>query len=115
MLLSVTGDSSSQVASMLKEKAAFIQKHNQRLFGKDFRGHLTESLKAKKQSTEAIEEVNKCTNRNRPFREFPSFYQGRPNGGGGGEEGRGKNSGRTTTVNTFCSKRKESLHSDTQI
>ena len=27
----------------------------------------------------------------------------------------GKNSGPTTTVNTFCSKRKESSHSNTQI
>ena len=44
VLLGVTGTSSSQVASVLKEKAAFLQKHNQALFGKDFRDHLTESL-----------------------------------------------------------------------
>ena len=44
VLLGVTGTSSSQVASMLKEKAAFLQKHDQALFGKDFRDHLTESL-----------------------------------------------------------------------
>ena len=80
-LLGVTGTSSSQVASILKEKAAFLQKHDQALFGKDFRDHLTESLKAKKQSIEAITEVSKSTNRKRPFREGPSFYQGRPNGG----------------------------------
>ena len=66
---------------MLKEKAAFLQKHDQALFGKDFRDHLTESLKAKKQSIDAIAEVSKSTNRKRPFREGPSFYQGRPNGG----------------------------------
>ena len=47
VLLGVTGTSSSQVASMLKEKAAFLQKHDQALFGKDFRDHLTESLKVK--------------------------------------------------------------------
>ena len=109
VLLGVTGTSSSQVTSMFKEKAAFLQKHDQALFGKDFRDHLTESLKAKKQSIEAIAEVSKSTNRKRPFREGASFYQGRPNGGGS------KNSGRTATVNTFCSKRKEPLHSNSQI
>ena len=41
----------------------------------------TESLKAKKQSIEAIAEVSKYTNKKRSFREGPSFYQGRPNGG----------------------------------
>ena len=81
MLLGVKGTSSSQVASMFKEKAAFLQKHDQALFGKDFRDHLTEILKAKKQSIKAITEVSKSTNRKRPFREGPSFYQGRPNGG----------------------------------
>ena len=81
VLLGVTGTSSSQVASMLKEKAAFPQKHDQALFGKYFRDHLTESLKAKKQSIEAITEVSKSTNRKRPFREGPLFYQGRLNGG----------------------------------
>ena len=79
--MGVTGTSSLEVASMLKEKAAFLQKHDQALFGKDFRDHLTESLKAKKQSIDAIAEVSKSTNRKRPFREGPSFYQGRPNGG----------------------------------
>ena len=74
VLLGVTGTSSSQVASMLKEKAAFLQKHDQALFGKDFRDNLMGSLKAKKQSIEAITEVSKSTNRKRPFREGPSFY-----------------------------------------
>ena len=81
VLLGVTGTSSSQVASMLREKLAFLEKDDQALFGKDFRDHLTERLKAKKQSIEAITEVSKSTNRNRPFREGSSFYQGRPNGG----------------------------------
>ena len=79
VLLGITGTSSSQVASMLKEKVAFLQKHDQALFGKDFRDHLT-SLQAKRQSIEAVAEVSKSTNRKRPFREGPSFYQGRPNG-----------------------------------
>ena len=79
-LLGTTGTSSSQVASMLKEKVAFLQKHDQTLFGKDFRDHLIESLQAKRQSIEAVAEVSKFTNRKRPFREGPSFYQGSPNG-----------------------------------
>ena len=81
VLLVVTGTSSSQVASMLKEKAAFLEKHNHALFEQNIRGHLTKSLKAKKQSIKAIAEVIKSTNRKRPFREGPSFYQGRSNGG----------------------------------
>ena len=76
-LLGATGTSSSQVASMLKEKVAFLQKHDQALFGKDFRDHLT-SLQAKRQYIEAVAEVSKSTNRKRPFREGPSFYQGSP-------------------------------------
>ena len=75
VLLGVTGTSSSQVASMLKEKAAFLQKHDQALFGKDFRDHLNKSLKAKKQSIKAVTEVSKSTKRRRSFREGPSFYQ----------------------------------------
>ena len=67
VLLGVTGTSSSPSASMLKEKAAFLQKHDQALFGKDFRDHITKSLKAKKPSTEAIAEVSKSTSRKRPF------------------------------------------------
>ena len=42
VLLGVTGTSSSQVASMLREKVAFLEKDDQALFGKDFRDHLTE-------------------------------------------------------------------------
>ena len=65
--MGVTGTSSSHMASTLKEKAAFLQKHDQALFRKDFRDHLTESLKVKKQSTEAIAEVSKSTSRKRSF------------------------------------------------
>ena len=72
-----------QVASMLKEKAAFLQKHDQVLFGKYFRDHLTESLKAKKQSIEALAEVNKSINK----REGTSFYQGSQRVGGWGGDG----------------------------
>ena len=65
---------------MLKEKVAFLQKHDQALFGKDFRDHLTKIFKAKKQSIKATAEVSKSFNRKRLFRDGPSFYQGRPNG-----------------------------------
>ena len=66
VLLGVTGTSSSQEASM--------QKHDQALFRKDFRNHLTESLKAEKKSID----VQKLGN---PPTESTSFYQGRPNRG----------------------------------
>ena len=79
-LLGATVTPSSQVASMLKEKVAFLQKHDQVLFGKYFRDHLNESLQAKRQYIEAVAEVSKSTNRKRTFREGPSFYQGSPNG-----------------------------------
>ena len=45
VLSGITGTPSSQVASMIKEKTAFLQKHDQALFRKDFRDHLTKSLK----------------------------------------------------------------------
>ena len=80
VLLTVTGTSSSQVASMLKEKVVFLRKHDQALFAKDFRDHLTKSLKAKTQSIAATAEVRKSTNRRRVILEGLSFYQGRPNG-----------------------------------
>ena len=69
---------------MLIEKAAFLQKYVQVLFGKDFRDHLTESLKAKKESIETLAEVSKSTNRERPFREGPHFIKEGQMGGGRG-------------------------------
>ena len=66
---------------MLQEKAVFLQKHDQVLFGKDFRDQLMEILKGKKQSIDATAEVSKYTNRKWPFREGPSIYQGRPSDG----------------------------------
>ena len=77
---------------MLIEKAAFLQKHNQVLFGKDFRDHLTESLKTKKESIERLAEVSKSTNRERPFQEGPHFIkEGQMEGRDGGKGGGGKN------------------------
>ena len=69
-LLGVTGTSTTQVAAMLKEKASFLQKHNKALFGKNFTDNLAETIKAKKQSIEAITEVSKPKNR-QPFRGGP--------------------------------------------
>ena len=75
VLLGVTGTSLSQVASMLKERAAFLQKHNQALFGKDFRDHLTESLKAKKHLSKQLPKlVNLSTGRD-PFERAPHFIK----------------------------------------
>ena len=54
-----------------ERKGSISAKHNQALFGKYFRDHLTENLKAKKQFIEALEEVSKSTNKKRPFREGP--------------------------------------------
>ena len=106
VLLGVTGTTSSQAASMLKEKTVFLQNHDQALLGKYFRDHLTKSLEAKKQSIEAIAKVSKSTNRKRPFREGPSFYQGRP-----------KIQKFRSNYNDkyICSKRKEPSHSNSQI
>ena len=107
MLLGITRTSLSQVASMLQDKAIFLQKHNHVLFGKDFRDNLTKSLKAKKESIEAIADVSKSNSRKRSFRE-DECYQQRPNGGGG------KKSDRTTMVHTFFSKN-EPFYSNSQI
>ena len=107
VLLGITRTSLSQVASMLQDKAIFLQKHNHVLFGKDFRDNLTKSLKAKKESIEAIADVSKSNSRKRSFRE-DECYQQRPNGGGG------KKSDRTTMVHTFFSKN-EPFYSNSQI
>ena len=75
VLLGVTGTSLSQVASMLKERAAFLQKQNRALFGKDFRDHLTESLKAKKHLSKQLPKlVNLSTGRD-PFERAPHFIE----------------------------------------
>ena len=105
ILLGVTGNSSPQVVSMLWEKAAFLQKHDQAFFGKDFRDYLTKSLKAKKQSIDTTAEVSKFTNRKSPFQGSHVIKEGQM---------RGKNSGPVTTVNTCCSKRKEPSHKNSQ-
>ena len=115
VLLGVTGTSSSQVASILKEKAAFLQKHDQALFGKDFRDRQTESLKAKEQSNEAIAEVRKSTYQQKEALSRGPLILSRKAKSGEMEGGGGKNTGPTTTVNTFCSERKEPSHSNSQI
>ena len=75
ILLGVTGTSSSQVPSVLKEKATFLQKHEQALFGKDFRDDLTIILKTRKQSIKALAEVSKSTNERGPFGRAHHFIQ----------------------------------------
>ena len=48
---------------MLKDKVSFLQKNDKALFGKEFADNLAETIKAKKQSIEAITEVSRPTNR----------------------------------------------------
>ena len=69
-----------------------------------FRDHLTKSLKATKQSVEAIAEDGLLRGPTEigPFERAPHFIKEGQMGGRGG----GKNSAPTTTVNIFCSKRK---------
>ena len=43
-------NSQYQVKSMLKEKASLLQKHDEHLFGKKFRNHIADTIKAKKQT-----------------------------------------------------------------
>ena len=113
VFLGVTGTSPSQVALILKEKTAFLQKHDEALFEKDFTDYLSKSLKAKKQSIDAIAEVSKTMNRKGPFRRVTHFLkEGKI---GRREGGRGRKSGQATLVNTICSKRKEPVHSNSQI
>ena len=61
-LLGVTGTSTTQVAAVLKEKTSFLQKHDKALFGKEFTDNLAETIKARKQSIEAITEVIRPNN-----------------------------------------------------
>ena len=107
VLFGVIGTSSSQVASMLKEKASFLQKHDQLLFEKDFRDHLTERLKAKSNLSKHLQKLVNLPRERGLLARAPHFIKE-------GQMG-GKNSGRITMVNTFCSKRREPFYSNSQI
>ena len=68
----------AEVKSMLKEKASLLQQDDKNLFGKQFREHLTETIKAKKQSKEIFCELSTEKKRNSmPFRNGPSVNGGR--------------------------------------
>ena len=47
-------NSQYQVKSMLKEKASYLQKHDEYLFGKKFRNHIADTIKSKKQTKEIL-------------------------------------------------------------
>ena len=52
-ILNVLGsvmNSQYQVKSMLKEKASLLQKHDEYLFRKEFRNHIADTIKSKKQT-----------------------------------------------------------------
>ena len=64
-----------QVKSLLKNKTTVLQSQYANLFGKEFRQHLVEKVKAKKQLKEAfIENIPEKYNymKTRPFRSGPS-------------------------------------------
>ena len=82
VLLVLTGKSITQVAALLKEKVSFFEKHDKASFGKEFKDTLTETIKSKKQSIEAITEVSMLNSR-QLFRREPSHMQGKWGGGGG--------------------------------
>ena len=74
--------SSSQRASMLKEKAAFLQKHYKALFGKCFRDQLSESLYQKSNlSKQVLKLVNLPTERVH-FERTPHYIKERQMGVG---------------------------------
>ena len=48
-----------KVKSMLKEKASFLQKYGEHLYGKKFRNHIADTIKSKKQTKEIFIEHKK--------------------------------------------------------
>ena len=55
--MGVTGQYRTQLPSLFKEKASLLKKGNTPLLGRDFTDNFRETIKFKKQSTEAIIEV----------------------------------------------------------
>ena len=45
-----------QVKTMLKEKAALLQKHDSEMFGKKFRNHIADTTKSKRETREIFTE-----------------------------------------------------------
>ena len=60
-------NSQYQVKTMLKEKAALLQKHDSELFGKKFRNHIADTIKSKRETREIFTESRK------PFPWSPSY------------------------------------------
>ena len=52
-------NSQYQVKTMLKEKAALLQKHDSELFGKKFRNHIADTIKSKRETREIFTESKK--------------------------------------------------------
>ena len=60
-------NSQYQVKTMLKEKAALLQKHDSELFGKKFRNHTAGTIKSKRETRETF------TDSKKPFPWSPSY------------------------------------------
>ena len=85
-------NSQYQVKTMLKEKAALLQKHDSELFGKKFRNHIADTIKSKRETREIFTESRK------PFLWSPSYPPRRSEGqkvfltnGGGSNYGKFNN------------------------
>ena len=85
-------NSQYQVKTMLKEKAALLQKHDRELFGKKFRNHIADTIKSKRETREIFTESKK------PFPWSPSYPPRRSEGqkvfltkGGGSNYGKFNN------------------------
>ena len=85
-------NSQYQVKTMLKEKAALLQKHDSELFGKKFRNHIADTIKSKRETREIF------TDSKKPFPWSPSYPPRRSEGqkvfltkGGGSNYGKFNN------------------------
>ena len=67
-------NSQYQVKTMLKEKAALLQKHDSELFGKKFRNHIADTIKSKRETREIL------TDSKKPFPWSPSYPPRRSEG-----------------------------------
>ena len=64
-------NSQNQVKTMLKEKAALLQKHDSELFRNKFRNHIPDTIKSKRETREIFTDCKK------PFPWSPSYPTGR--------------------------------------
>ena len=97
-------NSQYQVKTMLKEKAAILQKHDSELFGKKFRNRITDKIKSKRETRVIF------TDSKKPFPCSPSYPPKRSEGqkvfltkGGGSNYGKFNNGSRKIRQQTQTS------------